>query len=286
MGLNQSSRRCPGRTPAVIAFAIAATAFGSPGLVAAETDLSGEWAPRYHEDFPERIPGPALGEYHGVPINEAARARAESWSASMLSVPEHQCVPHPADYATRGPSHLRIWKEIDRLTQAVVAIKTHISAWGTERTIWMDGREHPPPYAPHTWQGFSTGVWDGNKLTVTTTHLKPGWLRRNGLPRSESALLREHFIRHGDQLTHISIVDDPAFLTEPFIRSQNWVLAPYQVIAPYPCDPADEVSLPAHAVPHYLPGRNPFLDEYTETYNLPPDGVRGGAVTMYPEFIE
>lgn len=254
--------------------------------LAAETDLSGEWAPRYHEDFPERIPGPALGEYHGVPINEAARSRAESWSASMLSVPEHQCVPHPADYATRGPSHLRIWKQIDRATQAVVAIKLHISAWGTERTIWMDDRERPPPHAAHTWQGFSTGEWNGNKLTVTTTHLKAGWIRRNGLPRSEDAVLREHFIRHGNYLTHVGIIDDPAFLTEPFIRSQSWVLAPHQVIAPYPCDPADEVSLPRHAVPHYLPGRNPHLDEYAETYDLPPEGVAGGAETMYPDFIE
>jgi hypothetical protein len=267
-------------------FATLATSLAVGGLAVAETDLSGEWAPRYHEDFPERIPGPWLGEYHGVPINDAARARAESWSASMLSVPEHQCVPHPADYATRGPSHLRIWKEIDRATQAVAAIKLHISAWGTERTIWMDGREHPPAHAAHTWQGFSTGRWDGNKLNVTTTHLKPGWLRRNGMPRSEHATLREHFIRHGNYLTHVSVVDDPAFLSEPFIRSQNWVLEPYQVIAPYPCDPADEVSLPRHAVPHYLPGQNPYLDEYMEMYDLPPEGVRGGAATMYPDFIE
>jgi hypothetical protein len=270
----------------LVRLAAIAASLAVTGLASAETDLSGEWAPRYHEDLPERIPGPWLGEYHGVPINEAARARAESWSASMLSVPEHQCVPHPADYATRGPSHLRIWKDIDRMTQAVVAIKLHISAWGTERTIWMDGREHPPPHAFHTWQGFSTGKWDGNKLTVTTTHLKPGWLRRNGLPRSEHAVLREHFIRHGNYLTHVSVVDDPAFLTEPFIRSQNWVLEPYQVIAPYPCDPGDEVSLPRHAVPHYLPGENPHLDEYTQMYDLPAEGVRGGAETMYPDFIE
>ena len=267
-------------------FATLAASFAVAGAAVAETDLSGEWAPRYHEDLPERIPGPWLGEYHGVPINDAARSRAESWSASMLSVPEHQCVPHPADYATRGPSYLRIWKDIDRATQAVVAIKMHISAWGTERTIWMDGRAHPPAHAAHTWQGFSTGRWDGNKLTVTTTHLKPGWLRRNGLPRSEHAVLREHFIRYGSYLTHVSVVDDPAFLTEPFIRSQNWVLEPYQIIAPYPCDPADEVSLPRHAVPHYLPGQNPYLDEYARTYGLPPEGVRGGAATMYPDFIE
>jgi glyoxylase-like metal-dependent hydrolase (beta-lactamase superfamily II) len=254
--------------------------------VSAQTDLSGEWVPRYHEDLPERIPGPALGEYHGIPLNDAARRRAESWSASILSVLEHQCVPHPADYATRGPSHMRIWKDIDRPTQALVAFRLHISAWATERTIWMDGRAHPPPYAAHTWQGFSTGVSNGNVLTVTTTHLKPAFLRRNGVPRSEGAVLREHFIRHGDTLTHVSVVDDPAYLTEPFIRSQSWVLSPYQVIAPYPCDPAEESSLPRHAVPHYLPGQNVYLREYAERYQLPLDGVSGGAQTMYPEFIE
>jgi glyoxylase-like metal-dependent hydrolase (beta-lactamase superfamily II) len=256
------------------------------GWVSAETDLSGEWVPRYHEDLPERIPGPALGEYHGIPLNDAARRRAESWSASILSVLEHQCVPHPADYATRGPSHMRIWKEIDRLTQAVVAVRLHISAWATERTIWLDGRAHPPPYAAHTWQGFSTGVWNANVLTVTTTHLKPAFARRNGVPRSEGAVLREHFIRHGNTLTHISVVHDPAYLTEPFIRSQSWVLSPYQVIAPYPCDPAEEGTLPRHAVPHYLPGQNPYLREYADRYQLPLEGVRGGARTMYPEFIE
>jgi hypothetical protein len=230
--------------------ALIASHLAAAGPASAETDLSGEWTPRYHEDLPERIPGPALGEYHGIPLNDAARRRAESWSASILSVLEHQCVPHPADYATRGPSHMRIWKEVDRNTQQLIAVRMRISAWGTERTIWMDGRGHPPAYAAHRWQGFSTGVWNGNVLTVTTTHLKPGWIRRNGVPRSETAVLREHFIRRGTHLTHISVIDDPAFLTEPFIRSQNWVLSPYQVIAPYPCDPAEENAQPRHSVPH------------------------------------
>jgi hypothetical protein len=49
----------------------------------------------------------------------------------------------------------------------------------------MDGRQHPPAYMPHTWQGFSTGVWDGNTLVITTTHLKANYLRRNGIPSSD-----------------------------------------------------------------------------------------------------
>src|SRR3954470_16943364 len=118
----------------------------------AQIDLSGEWAPRFHEDQPERIPGPEIGNYLGLPINEAARARADAWDASLLTLPEHQCKPHPADYGSRGPADLRIWKDIDPSTQALVAYRTHISWQAPERTIYMDGRAHPPDYALHTWQ--------------------------------------------------------------------------------------------------------------------------------------
>src|SRR5258708_2903674 len=91
------------------------------GPAHAQVDPSGEWAPRFHEDQPERIPGPEIGDYLGLPINAAARLRADSWDASLLTLPEHQCKPHPSDYAWRGPANLRIWKEIDQPTQQVVA---------------------------------------------------------------------------------------------------------------------------------------------------------------------
>ena len=67
--------------------------------------------------------------------------------------------------------------------------------------------------------GFSTGKWEGNILTVYTTHIKQGWVRRDGLPESDQATLVEHFIRHGDHLTHVSIVTDPVYLTEPLVKS-------------------------------------------------------------------
>ncbi len=264
---------------------VLAAAFAS-GPVFAEIDLSGEWGPRYHEDQPERLPGPAIGEYHGLPINDAARLRAESWDPSLLTLLEHQCKPHPADYATRGPSNLRIWKDIDTATQQIMAIKTHIQWQAPERTIWMDGRPHPPEYAAHTWQGFSTGMWEGDTLTVKTTHLKAGWIRRNGVFRTDKATLTEHYIRHGSYLTIISLVDDPIYLTEPIIRSQNWVLDLNQQINPYPCHISVEIDRPQGTVPHFLPGENPFLDEYPSRYDLPTEGTRGGAATMYPDFIE
>jgi hypothetical protein len=250
----------------------------------AQIDLSGEWAPRFHEDQLERIPGPDIGDYLGLPINDAARLRGDSWDASLLTLPEHQCKPHPSDYGMRGPANTRIWKEVDRDTQQLIAYHTHISWQAPERTIWMDGRPHPPEYAAHTWQGFSTGKLEGNMLTITTTHLKNGWIRRNGIPRSEKATVVEHLIRNGDYLTWMVIITDPVYLTEPFVRTTDFVLDLQQQIAPYPCEAVVEVERPIGQVPHHLPGTNAFLQEFPAKYKVPAEAARGGAETMYPEY--
>ena len=69
-----------------------------------QLDPTGEWAPQFHEDQPERGPGPEIGDYTGIPITEAARVRADAWDAQRWEMVEHECEPHPADYAPRGPA--------------------------------------------------------------------------------------------------------------------------------------------------------------------------------------
>ncbi len=177
-----------------------------------------------HEDFLERIPGPELVNYSGLPITEGSRLWGESWNSSRLTMPEHQCQVHVSPYIYRGPLQMRFWDEKDPQSQKIIAIKNYISTYEQTRTIWMDGRPHPPAWAAHTWMGFSTGKWEGNILTVYTTHIKQGWVRRDGLPESDQATLVEHFIRHGDHLTHVSIVTDPVYLTEPLVKSEDFVL--------------------------------------------------------------
>ena len=90
-----------------------------------------------HEDQAERGQGPELGDYLGLPINDAARLRADSWSASRMTLPEQQCRVHSVTYIYRGPNHLRIWEEKDPKTQQVIAIKNYISTYEQTRTIWM-----------------------------------------------------------------------------------------------------------------------------------------------------
>jgi len=247
------------------------------------TDLSGSWAPAPHE---ESSGNPAIGEYYGVPITDGARAWGLAWDPSRLTIPEHQCQVHVVSYILGGPLNLRIWEEKDPQSQRVIAIRQYISTYEQNRTIWMDGRPHPSPNAPHTWMGFSTGKWEGGVLTVYTTHMKQGELRRNGLPESDQATLTEHFILNGDYLTHVSIVHDPIYLTEPFIRTQvfrrvlpegmNWL---------YPCESVEEIANRSpETVPNYLPGENPFAGEFAAKYHIPVEAALGGAETMYPEY--
>ena len=260
--------------------------FAGSFTAAAALDLSGNWSTVLDEDVPERIPGPELVNYAGLPITEGARQWALSWDASRLTLPEHQCQVHVAPYIYRGPLNLRIWVEKDEQSQRVIAIKQYISTYEQTRTIWMDGRPHPSPNAPHTWMGFSTGKWEGNMLTVYTTHIKQGWVRRDGLPESDRATLIEHFIRHDNHLTHVSIVTDPVYLAEPLIKTQDFLLNMQEGQNwLYPCEYVEEVSgRPQGEVPNYLPGKNPFLHEYADQYHIPLEAALGGPQTMYPEY--
>src|SRR5206468_3845817 len=131
--------------------------FASPAF--AQIDLSGEWSARYHEDQEHRIPGPELGDYLGLPINDAARLKADSWDASILSLREHQAKPHPSTYSLRGPANIRITKIFDPITQETIGYEIFGTFGQATRQIWLDGRPRPPSYAAHTWAGFSTGRW-------------------------------------------------------------------------------------------------------------------------------
>jgi hypothetical protein len=263
--------------------ALAQSAAGAPP---ADFSLSGTWVPYYHEDEAERGGGPALVDYLGLPITDGARKMALSWDPSRMTVEEHQCQVHVSPYMNRSPTQLAFWEERDPESQRVIAIKLYISNYQQTRTIWMDGRPHPSEYAAHTWMGFSTGKWEGPVLTVYTTHLKQGFVRRNGLPESDRATAVEHYIRYGNLMTHVSIVTDPVYLTEPLVKSEDFSLAQYTAISwAYSCEPVEEITgAPKNRVPHFLPGENPFLNEFAQSHGIPEQAVMGGAETMYPEY--
>ena len=256
------------------------------GPAGAQVTQLGYWLPIYHEDFDERVPGPHAGDYAGLPINEAARLRADTWDPSLLTLPEHQCKPHPSTYGFRGIGTTRIWETRDPETQQLIKIETHIEWEAQHRTIWMDGRPHPGPSAPHTWQGFSTGKLEGDLLVVRTTHLKAGWMRRNGLALSDRTTMTDRFHRYGNIMTHVYVIDDPVYLTEPLVRTNGFKLVENGTMGPYPCRPAIEIPRPRGAVPAVPLDTSTYSQEFATEFKLPVEAARGGANTALPEFMK
>ncbi|HEY5569472.1 MAG TPA: hypothetical protein VIM81_19780 [Gammaproteobacteria bacterium] len=231
-----------GLVPALLALTSALLAGGS---VSAQVDFSGEWVPVFAMDS---IEDPWVGDWVGLPLNADGLLRAASWHASLLSLPEYQCRPHGWAYIYRGPTQLRISKEVDPFSRQVVAYHPE---WhqSTNMPVYLDGREPPAPEAPHTWGGFSTATWEGGILRIETTHLKEDYVRRNGAMASDQATVTTFWIRRGDYLTWINIVNDPVYLSEPLVRSAEYRLDIGSLVPAHPCTAVFE-GLEKGNVPH------------------------------------
>jgi hypothetical protein len=266
--------------PLVVLVSVAA------GSAHAQVDLTGLWRPLARNEDGSGMDG----DYAGLPLNAAGRARAQAWTPENFEVPEWVCRPHAWDFSLEaGASQLRFTADIEDATQRLVAWRGRLSMREQETTIWMDGRPRPPDYVRHAWSGFNTGEWDGHVLVQTSTHLKEAYMRRWGPMRSDQATVRIRYKRIGSYLRATVITYDPVYLEEPYVRtSLFWVSDPNLVLPPYPCEEATETVVERGTVPHYLPGRNllPGQDpDLTDAFGTPYEARLGGAETMYPEYI-
>ena len=255
---------------------------GFPAL--AEIDLSGSWTAKNHEDAMERGAGPNPDDWAGLPFNDAGRAKALSFSQSTISMPERICWFQTQWHIAAGPFSLNIRSENDPITGKIVAWV--LGGWETRApmTIWMDGRPHPSKNAPHDQTGFTTGTWNGDTLPAYTTHIKTGYMRRNGAASSDQATITTTFMRHGDMMTLALVMEDPVYLTEPYILTRSYMLTPAPVAVSGPPCVVGYEGVESGRVPHYLPGKNPFVEEMMRLYNIPKEASLGGAETMYPAF--
>ncbi len=221
----------------------------------------------------------------GLPLNDEGRIRALSYNESQLGITERQCQGWPAFYFVQGPFGLKIWSETKPVKGDVISWT--IGAWEDRApmTIWMDGRPYPSKYAEHTRAGFTTDRWEGNTLVASTTHMKAGFIRKNGPPSSDQATMTSRFFRHADILTVLVVIEDPIYLAEPHLITKSFQLsaAPISPIGP-PCVTTFEGRPPGESVPHYVPESNPFVDEMTKLFRLPREAVLGYPETLYPEY--
>ena len=246
------------RLAAAAAIAVAAsalvTAQGPPGgrgappqpprspRDAAPVDFTGYWVSVVTEDWRWRMVTAARGDFAGVPLNAAGRKLGLAWDPARDEADGAQCRAYGAAGLMRLPMRLRItWQD-----DATLKIETDA---GTQTRLLRFGARAPDNVEP-SWQGFSAAQWEqpvrgsgppdfipvglntreglrGRSLEVVTTHLRPGYLRRNGVPYSARTTVREYFDlsreRNGDTWFVVTtVVEDPEYLTTPFVTTTNF----------------------------------------------------------------
>ena len=247
----------------------------------AQFDFVGSFAPIGTEDVQnDSVPV----DYLGLALTEEARARALSYNESQKSMLERQCAGWGAAYLVLGPFGLRVSAENDPVTKQILSFT--IGAWEdwNEMVIWMDDRSRPSEHALHTQAGFTLGHWEGGALVARTTHVKAGFIRKTGVPLTDQATIDWRFYRHGDILTVLMVATDPVYLVEPEIISKSFRQSRTPLDYRQECVPTFEGREPGDGLPHYLPDKNPFVEEFVKLYHLPREAVLGYRETLYPEY--
>jgi hypothetical protein len=228
-----------------------------PGRAGAPVDLTGTWVSIVTEDWQWRMQTPEPGDVTSVPVNPQGRQVAGTWTRAQ----DGRCEAYGVGGLMRMPGRLRIsWEDDDTLK---------IESDAGQQTRWLHFATPGAPITsapagtPRTLQGYSIAEWQRaggaqdaflgrgvnaaggserwGSLKVTTTNMLPGWLRRNGVPYSADAVITEHFTRFthpdaGDWFVVTTIVEDPTYLTQPFITSSNFKKEPDDAkFAPVAC---------------------------------------------------
>jgi hypothetical protein len=225
---------------------------------AAQADLTGTWVAQITEDWRWRMITPPKGDYASVPLNALGRQTAERWDPAADEAAGEQCRAFGAGGIMRQPTRLKIaWSDDETLR-----IETDA---GQQTRLFRFDRTAQADAAP-SWQGHSLAEWTGRApanpfgpplvaptreaatarggagpsspaaaptppqprggLKVTTTNLRAGYLRKNGVPYSEQAVVTEYYDRltmfGNDYLQVVTVVADPVYLTTPFVVSNQF----------------------------------------------------------------
>ena len=198
----------------------------------AAIDLTGYWVSVITEDWKFRMVTPRKGVFDSLNLNAEARKVGEAWDPARDEAAGEQCRAYTAANVMRIPGRLRIGWQDDR----TLRIETDA---GTQTRLLQF--TNTPASAPPSWQGHSVAVWQyastprgaprrGN-LKVVTTNLRAGYIRKNGAPHSEKAVVTEYFdlntAPNGDQwITVTTKVEDPVYFTRPYITTTDFKKLP------------------------------------------------------------
>jgi len=196
----------------------------------APIDLTGNWVAVISEDWRWRMVTPAKGDYASIPLTQAGKDAADLWDPAKDAAAGEQCKSYGAAGLMRAPTRLRItWQD-----PTTLKVETD---YGTQTRLLTFAPGKPAGGAA-SWQGDSVAQWEAagrgrgapptnGNLKVVTTNMRPGYLRKNGVPYSAAATLTEYwdlFIRQNGErwIVITSIVHDPANLQTDWITSLNF----------------------------------------------------------------
>jgi hypothetical protein len=213
------------------------------GRAAAPADFTGNWVSVVSEDWRWRMITPPKGDYASIPVNEQGRKIADTWDPAKDEAAGEQCRAYAAPAIMREPGRLRIsWQDDNTL-------KIETDAGLQTRLLRFGGQ--PPQTGPRTWQGQSLARWQGplrgvgigvggpplglgprfggdsRTLEVVTTQIRPGYLRKNGVPFSPNAVVNEYFDlfkepNGADWFVVTTVVTDPQYLNGPWVTTSHF----------------------------------------------------------------
>jgi hypothetical protein len=207
-------------------FALSPSARAQKGR--APIDISGYWVSIVTEDWRYRMMTPAKGDFPSIPLNPEGVKLANEWDPAKDEAAGNQCKAFGAGAIMRMPGRLHItWQDYNTL-------KVEMDN-GMQSRLFHFGAAQVQNAEP-TWQGDSLAQWEfaggraggkGGDLKVVTTHAKPGYLQKNGVPYSANATVTEHFDLTNEPdatswLIVTTLVEDPRYLARPFQRSTHF----------------------------------------------------------------
>ena len=229
--------------PLLLTLLLSAQAPQTP-RTSAPIEITGYWVSVVTEDWRWRMLTPAKGDYASLPLNAEGRRVADTWDPGKAV--SDGCKAYGAAALMRMPGRLHItWESPNTL-------KIETDAGVQTRLLYFDKSVRPA--AGRTWQGHSLAEWEfaggrgsargqtrAGSLKAVTASLRAGYLRKNGVPYSEDAVVTEYFDRlmsaGSELLTVITVVDDPRYLTQRFITSTHFKREPDgSKWAPVPCE--------------------------------------------------
>jgi hypothetical protein len=217
---------------------------------AAPVDFTGNWVSVVSEDWRWRMITPPKGDYANIPLNAAGRKIADAWDPARDEAAGEQCRGYAAPAIMREPTRLRISWTDD------YTLKIETDAGMQTRLLRFARSDDQPTTQQATngeraWQGVSVARWEpppqggrglnlglapragtqGRSLEVATSQIRPGYLRKNGVPFSENASVTEYFDLFPepdgpDWFVVTTSVRDPLYLGDAWVTTSHFKKEP------------------------------------------------------------